>query len=353
MLAPLCPLLSAPALCLFAGGYQSVAEALAAEAQDLGLQLHFNCPVDRIIWARSDGKVSLTLQATTAAAEAFGSSSSLPNGSSHSSSDSSSGPEVVFDAVVVTCSLGVLKTSAQRLFEPSLPASKTDAIQQLQIGQVEKLFVEWPPGEASGKPSQQQAAKQQDSSSAPAAQQQQAHVSTDRQPQHEQNQQQASQTGTTGSAPPKQPTAAAIGPRKPKPQQLHDVAAPGQAAAAATAAANAAGAAAQGTTAAAPGDSPSAAVAGSSSEDPYTTYCLMWPTQSEAWGQAWLRQQGQGQQALPMDVPAQDPVYIKAAAAGATGVAGGAAVAAQGGQHGHEKQGLPDLPEWLYGLHSW
>jgi hypothetical protein len=78
----------------------------------------------------------------------------------------------------------------------------------------------------------------------------------------------------------------------------------------------------------------------------------MWPTQQEAWGQDWLQTQGQDQQPLPMNVPAQDPVYVKATPVAPADSQGSAA--AQGGQHKqHGTQELPELPEWLYGLHSW
>jgi hypothetical protein len=314
-----------------AGGYQSIAEALAAEAQALGLQLRLNCPVDRITWVRPDGKVSLLLSSTPAAAAVSANSSS--------SGSATAGAELVVDAVVVTCSLGVLKTSAQQLFEPGLPASKAAAIQQLHIGQVEKLFVEWPAEDAAVSGQQQQTAQQQQQLAAQAggaaaaapALQPAGHINTSEQQQQPQQQ---------PSSAPRQPAATpTVGPRKPK--QLHDVGPPGQgSAAAASAAANAAGAAASpDTTAVGPGSSSSNT---GGSQDAYTTYCLLWQTQPEVWGQGWWQQQMQEeQQALPMDLPAHDPVYAGAAAAAA-------AAAAQGGQHKQQ-----ELPAWLYGLHSW
>jgi hypothetical protein len=299
--------------------------------------------VDRVRWARTDGKVSLLLQPTAAATTAF------------PSSESSGELEVVVDACVVTCSLGVLKTAGQYMFEPPLPTSKLEAIQQLHIGQVEKLFVEWPAAEQASAQQQDKAAVAgspggtvQPSAAAPAQEPAKAQHGASAEPL-------ASAAETDGGRAPRLPATPAVGPRKPKPQQLHDVAPPGHAAtAAASSAAIAAGGAPDGATAAAPGSATgTSAVADSGSDEPYTTYCLMWPTKQEAWGQGWLQAPGQDQQPLPMDVPAQDPVYVKATPV-LPANSQGLAAAAQDDQHKqHGTHELPELPEWLYGLHSW
>jgi hypothetical protein len=93
----------------------------------------------------------------------------------------------------------------------------------------------------------------------------------------------------------------------------------------------------------------SSAVAGSTGDDPYTTYCLMWPTQQGAWGLDWQQQQQQG--VLAMDVPARDPVYCSSAAAAATTDGEDSAGHLQPQQQQQQRQ--RQLPEWLYGLHSW
>lgn len=330
------------------GGYQSIAEALAAEAQGLGLQLYLNCPVVRVLWARPDGRVALRLNPGSAAAKAAflsnnNASSSISGGSGD---DAEATVEVVFDACVFTGSLGVLKTAAGQLFDPPLPATKAAAIDQLHIGQVEKLFVEWPPLEE-GEGGEHEAAtvKQQ------------------------QQQQQGGGVQRGGAAPnaaaaggvaaaPKVPAATpVVGPRKPK--QLHDMAPPASDAAAAAAAANAAGAAPS------PGAAAAAAttnITGSpeASEPPYTTYCLMWPSQEAVWGTEWLVADQRAEQGasssssskvLQMDVPAVDPVY--AHNGGGVDSTAGAAATGTGSDQQQQQQQLKQLPEWLYGLHSW
>ena len=53
------------------------------------------------------------------------------------------GEVFVADHVIVTCSLGVLKRHAQRMFRPLLPRDKMAAIQLLGYGTVNKLFLEF------------------------------------------------------------------------------------------------------------------------------------------------------------------------------------------------------------------
>lgn len=48
------------------------------------------------------------------------------------------------DHVIVTVSLGVLKDSYQTLFNPELPENKKNAIEELGIGAVAKLFFHFP-----------------------------------------------------------------------------------------------------------------------------------------------------------------------------------------------------------------
>ncbi|XP_014242361.1 peroxisomal N(1)-acetyl-spermine/spermidine oxidase-like isoform X2 [Cimex lectularius] len=64
------------------------------------------------------------------------------------------GEEFLADYVICTVSLGVLKSSADLLFLPSLPPEKLDAIKTLGFGQITKLFLEydkpfWAKGERS------------------------------------------------------------------------------------------------------------------------------------------------------------------------------------------------------------
>jgi len=56
-----------------------------------------------------------------------------------------SGSDEKFEAeyVICTVSLGVLKATADTLFEPKLPERKTEAIRSLGFGTVNKVFVEF------------------------------------------------------------------------------------------------------------------------------------------------------------------------------------------------------------------
>ncbi|XP_034235850.1 peroxisomal N(1)-acetyl-spermine/spermidine oxidase-like [Thrips palmi] len=65
------------------------------------------------------------------------------------------GAELEADYVVVTVPLGVLKSTAESLFSPSLPTERLDAIRDLGNGVVNKIFLEyahpfWLPGRGSG-----------------------------------------------------------------------------------------------------------------------------------------------------------------------------------------------------------
>ncbi len=55
----------------------------------------------------------------------------------------SEGQELEADFVVITCSLGVLKARTETLFEPALPERKLEAIRKLEIGSVDKIFLEF------------------------------------------------------------------------------------------------------------------------------------------------------------------------------------------------------------------
>lgn len=53
------------------------------------------------------------------------------------------GKTITTEHVICTLPLGVLKRTAQDLFEPSLPAYKLDAINRLMFGTVDKIFLEY------------------------------------------------------------------------------------------------------------------------------------------------------------------------------------------------------------------
>jgi len=117
------------------GGYQHLANQLAADAAAAGVAFHCNSPISQISWDREDGRVAVLLAPTAAAAAAATAQDHLP----------AVAAESCFDAVIVTVSLGVLKSKGlSGLFNPPLPAKKVQAIQALEIGQVDKLFLEWP-----------------------------------------------------------------------------------------------------------------------------------------------------------------------------------------------------------------
>jgi hypothetical protein len=110
-----------------------------------------NCTVKKIMWQRLDGKIAIQLPATAAAAAVSRSGDSAataaPDGKSSAPAAAAAAAAAaeagvdsrlrLFDAVVFTGSLGVLKAQAAQLFDPPLPAAKAAAIQQLHIGQVE------------------------------------------------------------------------------------------------------------------------------------------------------------------------------------------------------------------------
>lgn len=53
------------------------------------------------------------------------------------------GRTIIAEHIVCTLPLGVLKRTAQDLFEPSLPAYKLEAINRLMFGTVDKIFLEY------------------------------------------------------------------------------------------------------------------------------------------------------------------------------------------------------------------
>ena len=55
----------------------------------------------------------------------------------------SDGEELEADFVIVTVSLGVLQAQAHSLFEPGLPSRKLEAIEKLEIGSVDKIYLEF------------------------------------------------------------------------------------------------------------------------------------------------------------------------------------------------------------------
>ena len=53
------------------------------------------------------------------------------------------GQTLLADRVIVTVSLGVLKYQAERMFVPALPEPKLEAIRNIGMGTVDKIFMEW------------------------------------------------------------------------------------------------------------------------------------------------------------------------------------------------------------------
>lgn len=53
------------------------------------------------------------------------------------------GEEHSADYVIITMSLGVLKNQHDKIFYPSLPVEKVDAINKLGYGNVNKIFLEY------------------------------------------------------------------------------------------------------------------------------------------------------------------------------------------------------------------
>ncbi|CAL5227355.1 g10303 [Coccomyxa viridis] len=88
-------------------GYSRVAEVMAE-----GLDIRYQHTVERIDWGESGATVHC-----------------------------SSGESFKCDAVICTVSLGVLKEGHKRLFHPPLQAQKQEAIRELAIGVVDKLFI--------------------------------------------------------------------------------------------------------------------------------------------------------------------------------------------------------------------
>ena len=76
------------------------------------------------------------------------------------------GATVEADAAIVTVSLGVLKAQHGTLFDPPLPPAKQAALERLQIGTVDKLFLDFtPPGMPAGTSSTRQSSSSGSSSS--------------------------------------------------------------------------------------------------------------------------------------------------------------------------------------------
>lgn len=53
------------------------------------------------------------------------------------------GASYLVDHVIVTCSLGYLKKHKARLFSPALPPNKADAIDRIEFGRVNKIFLQY------------------------------------------------------------------------------------------------------------------------------------------------------------------------------------------------------------------
>jgi hypothetical protein len=324
------------------GGYQHLAELLAAEAEVQGAKFHLNHTVKKIEWRRPDGKVAIQLAAETAGGDASRTSNrqTPAAAAAAAAADRQEGCLELFDAVVFTGSLGVLKAQAGQLFDPQLPAAKAAAIQQLHIGQVEKLFVEWPAAaaEVHGLAAGSDLIKQQQQQQSQAEHRSRGSGDSASAPKNSRPAAAAAAAAAAASTP------AVVGPRKPK-TQLHDfsIESPEVGAAAETADDL------QAATAAAGGKQEGNEASSSSS---FTTYCLLWPSREELWGRQWLaqqQQQGSQTQTLATDVPAYDPVYVDCLSSRSS--SRHAASAAE--QQQQQQQQPVVLPSWLLGLHSW
>eukprot|EP00775_Hariotina_reticulata_P013153 gene13153-13283_t len=100
------------------GGYQNLANQLAAEAAAAGVAIHCRSPITKITWDRDDGRVGLLLASQASETVLAHDSSPLDEPNLVAQVD----VEYSFDAVIVTVSLGVLKSQGlSGLFEPPLP----------------------------------------------------------------------------------------------------------------------------------------------------------------------------------------------------------------------------------------
>lgn len=104
----------------FAKGAQSfVDEVLLGRTKDASLESHifYNSPVDNISWKpEGQGPVKVT---------------------------TSNGKIFYATSVLVTCSIGVLKSNLESLFTPNIPEKLTSAIKSTGFGPVTKIFLKW------------------------------------------------------------------------------------------------------------------------------------------------------------------------------------------------------------------
>jgi hypothetical protein len=315
--------------------HQHLAERMAA-----GLPIRLNSPVAEIRWAPAAGAVGAAGAPVAVTLE--------------------SGETLEADAVVCTLPLGVLKAAAAaqkqpgaqqpgasrglQRFEPPLPPEKVAAIEQMHTGQVNKLFLEFdppadpPPG---GNPTANGRARGVEAG-APGDGSDDGGGFTPQPPPLAYS----SRAPAPAAAPePGRDGEGLVGPRRrvqaggprPPPGGLAATATPGATAAALAEGASGAGAGVDGSREGCSGGGVS-----------FTSYCLLWPTDSALWGRAGAPGKGADAAAiaaradalLPLaddlraapELPAADPVYAGPAVAGGAG---------------------GPLPGWLYGLHSW